>query len=177
MTTAGSGLPTAGSTPIERYEDALATRCLPAACQPFVDAWKRPEELTPGAPPPPLVLLRAPAAAGGGAADGGGGGGGTGAGAGAAAAAASSGAKLGGAGGKAGAGGAAAAAAAAASAAAGAPPNRELDGALFAGHEAFEWLLAVISAVAGAEVIVCCHWLRTPLLARFGSYLAPQGQP
>jgi hypothetical protein len=32
------------------------------------------------------------------------------------------------------------------------PVSRELDGKLYAGHETFDWLLAVISHVIAAEV-------------------------
>ena len=73
--TAGSGLPATGSAPVEKYEDALGL-ALPPASQPFLDAWKRPEELVQGAPSVPVVLLRGVAAGDGGAAAGTGGGGG-----------------------------------------------------------------------------------------------------
>lgn len=44
-----------------------------------------------------------------------------------------------------------------------AAPNRDLEGKLYAGHESFDWLLAVISTVMAAEVRtaqvnnVCSH--------------------
>jgi hypothetical protein len=67
-----SGLPTTGSAPVERYVDT-AGLALPPDAAPFLDAWKRPEELVQGAPSMPVVLLRLAAAAAAG--DGGGGGG------------------------------------------------------------------------------------------------------
>jgi len=130
----GSGLPTTGSAPVEKYEDPVGL-ALPPAALPFLDAWKRPEELVQGAPTVPMLLLR-PSASGG-TAEGGGstaGGGAAGAGAGAE--------KKGGSG----------SSKAASSAAAAAAPNRELEGRLYAGHDSFDWLLAVMSAVMVAEV-------------------------
>lgn len=171
----GAGLPSSASVPIEKHEDALGLS-LPPAAVPFLDAWKRPEELVPGAPPPPLVLLRS--AGGGGAAGG----------------------APGSSGGAADAmvapvvpterrsGGCHSAASVRCAWRGGLPPvpmralnparpcppsripavssagkglvatsgpvlpAREVEGRLFAGHESFEWLLAVISTVMGVEV-------------------------
>jgi hypothetical protein len=57
------GLPTTASVPADKYEDPLGL-ALPPASLPFLDAWKRPDELVQGAPSVPVVLLR-PAADGG----------------------------------------------------------------------------------------------------------------
>ena len=67
---APSGLPTTGSTPAEKFDDPLGLS-LPPAALPFLDAWKRPEELVQGAPSIPVVLLRPPADGGGAGAGGG----------------------------------------------------------------------------------------------------------
>lgn len=179
---AAAGLPTTGSAPAEKYEDALGLS-LPPAAQPFLDAWKRPDELVQGAPSIPLVLLRALADGGG---AGGGSGGGEKKGANAHVRAGCAWCSMGSRetpsytlacsyagvpdstpwqrhtckplftsrlqlihatkGGGAGTGGKGSGAIAAA------PPNRDLEGRLYAGHESFEWLLAVINAVQAAEV-------------------------
>lgn len=57
QTNSVTGLPGAGSVPVEKYEDP-AGLALPPATLPFLDAWKRPEELVQGAPTVPIVLLR-----------------------------------------------------------------------------------------------------------------------
>lgn len=123
----GAGLPTTGSAPIEKYEDA-AGLALPPTTQPFLDGWRRPEELVRGAPNVPVVLLRPGAESGGPA-----GGGGTNP-------ASTTPERRGGGSAK------------ASAAAAGSLPGRDFDGRLYAGHETFDWLLAVISAVTAAEV-------------------------
>ncbi len=42
-----------------------------------------------------------------------------------------------------------------AASAASAQPNRDVEGRLYAGHDSFDWLLAVITAVMAAEVNMC----------------------
>lgn len=69
----GAGLPTTGSVAVEKHEDS-AGLCLPPAALPFLDAWKRPEELVQGSPSVPVVLLRSAAGSGSGGDAGGGGG-------------------------------------------------------------------------------------------------------
>jgi hypothetical protein len=54
----------------------------------------------------------------------------------------------------------------AAAAAGAAPPNRELQGRLYAGHDSFDWLLAVISAVMATEVC-CCDVCRAGVATGF----------